>query len=454
MSNQTSLKKRVLNAGGWTLGGIVAGHVIRLAGNLILTRLLAPEMFGVMAIIYVLMSGFTLVTDVGLNQNIIQSRRGDEPEFLNTVWIVQICRGALIWLIALSISGLLYALGQVNWLPADSVYADPILPVVIAVYSMTQFIVGFQSTKVALARRKLAIAKLAKLQLLSQTLTLVFITIWAFISPSIWALVGGTILGAISDLLIYHLLLPGPRNRFYWDKNSFTEIINFGKWIFISSAVGFLVFNSDRLLLGGFVDAHQLGLYSIAFIFVSLPQVVLAQMAVRVAFPAFSEITRESPEKLKETYYKFRVPFDLAQLFMAGFLFRFSESLIKFLYDSRYVEAGPIMAILSVGIIATRYQLVEQCFIALGKTKLLLLLNIARLISVFSVIPALYFFHQFTGAIWGIVIAQFLTIPIILFLKSRHKLLDWKREVTLLPTVLIGVVAGEVMSRALNSVMS
>ena len=445
-----TFKDRVLRAGGWAFGGIIAGHMIRLGGNLILTRLLAPEMFGIMTIIYVLMSGFALFTDIGLNQSIIQSRRGDDPPYLNTAWIVQIGRGALIWTLALVLSGVLYVFGQYQWLPTGSVYADPLLPLVIAAYSITQLITGFQSTKVALARRKIALALLAKLDVLSQSITLILITIWALLSPSIWALVCGTIIGALLNLLIYHALLPGPANRFQWDPQAFKEIIGFGKWIFLSSILGFLTFNADRLLLGGLIDAHQLGLYSIAFLFVSFPQLMLAQLAIRVAFPALSEVARENPAKMREIYYKFRIPFDLVQLFLAGFLFTFGSSLIRLLYDSRYIDAGPIMDILAVGIIATRYQLVENCFIAIGKPKLLTPLYAARLLSVFSIVPALHALHQFTGALWGIVIAPFLTIPFVLYLKHKHHLLDWKKELLVLPILLVGAGTGKLISMLLD----
>ena len=45
-----SLKSRTLRAGSWTVVAHLAGQVLRLVSSLVMTRLLAPEMFGVMAI--------------------------------------------------------------------------------------------------------------------------------------------------------------------------------------------------------------------------------------------------------------------------------------------------------------------------------------------------------------------------------------------------------------------
>ena len=52
-----NLKQRAINASIWTLGGHAAGQAMRLGTNLIMTRLLVPEMFGVMSIVTVVIVG-------------------------------------------------------------------------------------------------------------------------------------------------------------------------------------------------------------------------------------------------------------------------------------------------------------------------------------------------------------------------------------------------------------
>jgi len=71
-----------------------------------MTRLLVPEMFGVMAIAMMVMYGLALFSDVGLRQSIVQSRRGGEAVFLNTAWALQIMRGFVIWGAALAVAAL------------------------------------------------------------------------------------------------------------------------------------------------------------------------------------------------------------------------------------------------------------------------------------------------------------------------------------------------------------
>jgi O-antigen/teichoic acid export membrane protein len=97
MKITSSLRSRALRAGAWAGGGHVSGQLLRLIGNLFLTRLLLPEAFGLMATISALMLTLNLIFDVGSGPVIVQSKRGSDPTFLNTAWTLQIIRGLVIW---------------------------------------------------------------------------------------------------------------------------------------------------------------------------------------------------------------------------------------------------------------------------------------------------------------------------------------------------------------------
>src|SRR5688572_8201645 len=90
------LRKRILRASGWTFIQNGAALLLRLFGNLLLTRLLTPEAFGLMAVVQAFVVALAHLSDVGISQSIVVHRRGDDPAFLNTVWTVQILRGILI----------------------------------------------------------------------------------------------------------------------------------------------------------------------------------------------------------------------------------------------------------------------------------------------------------------------------------------------------------------------
>ena len=97
-----SINKLAMRGAIWTFVGYGVGQSLRLGSNLILTRLLVPEMFGLMSLINVFILGLSLFSDIGVGPSIIQHKRGDEPEFYNTAWTLQVIRGGALWLICLS----------------------------------------------------------------------------------------------------------------------------------------------------------------------------------------------------------------------------------------------------------------------------------------------------------------------------------------------------------------
>ena len=163
-----SLKKRVSTSTAWVFAGHMSSQILRLASNLIMTRLLVPDMFGVMALVTVFMMGIAMFSDVGLQQNIVQSKKGEDQSYLDTAWSVQILRGILIFIIALLISLALFFAQQQNFFPENSVYADPILPYVLAVMSFTAVLAGCNSVNLFLLNRKLLVGKVISIELFSQ----------------------------------------------------------------------------------------------------------------------------------------------------------------------------------------------------------------------------------------------------------------------------------------------
>jgi len=411
-----------------------------------MTRLLAPEMFGLMAIVYVVITGLALFSDLGLNQIIVQSPRGQEPGFLNTVWVVQIVRGALMCLIGLLIFAVLPVITHSQLLPTTSVYENPLLPLVIAIYMTVALIGSFESTNSTLARRTLAMAPITKVGIICQLVTVIVMITWAALAPSIWALVAGSVVGAFVQVVLSHTLLPGPGNRWEWDASAFKEIITFGKWIIPSSVFAFFIMNGDRLLLGGLVNAELLGLYSIAVLISGALQSLIHYLMGIVAFPALSEVARDNPAQLKSTYYKFRVPFDVATLSVSGILFTFGSSLIRMLYDTRYSGAGPIVEILALGLISSRYFLMISCYNALGKTKINTITTAIQMLVFYVFVPVAYWRYQFEGAVWAIALNPLLSLPVIFYFKRKYQLLDIRKELLVLPCFVVGAIVGELLS--------
>lgn len=442
-----SLQKRFVGTAGWSLAGHFMAQALRLGSNLILTRLLAPELFGVMSVAYMVFTGIAMLSDVGLGAIASQSRRGNEPVFLNVLWIVQLARGVAMTLIAL-VLGAALSLDTVRaWLPPHSVYGDPRVPLLIAVMSLCGVVDGFQSTRIFWARRNLSISSLTKMELAVQVATTAFILSWAWISPSIWALAAGWLFGEFLRTVLSHLVLPGPANRFEWEHAAFMEVMHFGKWVLISSPLSFLLTSGDRLLLGAFLDAHAIGLYSIAVLLVVALQAAVLKILGAAVQPALSEVVRDRPDELKKTIYRIRGPLGVACLVPAGALFVLGDTVIAILYDTRYAGAGWMLSAVALTLAVTQLNVFDQCLIALGRIRRLSALNAVRLIALYAFVPLGYSMYGTRGAVAAIPAAALVNAAILLTMQYRMGLLDIRRELAALPLFLVGMLAGWVIRR-------
>lgn len=442
MTEKRNFRQRIVHAGVWTIGGHASSQALRLVSNLLMTRLLMPEAFGVMAIAHTFMMGLALFSDVGLGQSVVRSKRGEDHEFVNTVWTMQTLRGSLLALLCLCIAYGIHIAAQNHLLVSGSVYAHPDLPLILATLALSAFIGGFESTNMASATRGLNVRLVSFIELLSQAGALVVMLMWAYWSPSIWVLAFGAVSGSTIRTILTHTFIPGSKNRIHWDKESVREVFGYGKWIFLSSILGFAVSNGDKLILGGLISAADLGMFSLASFLIAAIQQVFSKLGSSVAFPTFCEVARERPQELKNTYYKLRLPIDIASLFAAGFLFSAGHLVAEILYDQRYKNVGTLLQILSISLLEIRYGIAGQCFMALGHSKTITLLIGMRMPLVILGIPLAYTTYGIQGAAWVAGGNVLFTIPVVLYFKYKFNILNIKKELQPLPLLVVGYSLG------------
>lgn len=442
----SSLRGRAMSAGAWSLAALIASQAMRLGGNLIMARLLVPEMFGIMMIATTLSVVLALFSDIGLRQNIIQSKRGQDPLFLDTAWTLQIVRGFVLFALTLLIAALAWLAQQRQWLPAGSTYAADELPAVLAVTGLSAVINGFQSTKVALAFRSLQQGRVVLAEFFGQLIGLLIMLGVGYLTGSIWSLVFAGLVAPLVSVLLGHRWLLGPGNRLQWDPASLQELVAFGRWVLLSSALGVMAMYGDRLLFGGSMSAAQLGVYSIAVLILGALEIAVHRMVGAVALPAFSEAARaEDMSRLRVLYYQLRLPLDLGLLFACGVLFTAAPLVIDLLYDQRYRQAGHMLAILSLSLFTLRFTLAHQVWLSLGLSRFLAQDNLIRFLALWSMVPLLLA-HNVEWAVWGVALHTLPTLCLILFVNHRLGLLSLRRELVVLPMLLVGVGVGRLLA--------
>lgn len=454
MSTVNSLRVRVIKAGSWIVLSHLVSQFIRLGSNMVMTRMLVPEYFGIMVIANTLLVGLAMFSDLGLRQNIIQSSKGEDRVFLNTAWSVQIIRGFVLGLICCVIASGILFINKIGFVSVNNVYSTPVLPWVILVLSLNPIISGFESTKLATENRALSLGRITFIELFTQVLGISVMFAWAFFDRSVWALVVGGVCSSFTKTCLSHLVLHGEHNNFHWDKDAIHEIVNFGKWIFLTSILGFFVNNGDRLLLGGLISSGMLGVYSVAIFMVGAIQGIIFKLIGNVTFPALGEIKRLQPERVRELYYKIRRPIDIFCLFSCGFLFLAGQNIIKLLYDDRYIEAGVMLEILALSLAVVRFGVAGQFFLVLGKPKLLTVVISIRLASIIIFVVLGYQYNYVIGAVWGLVVANIPELFFLMYVKKIINILNVKKELIVLPFFILGLIVGRIFNSGFEYFMN
>jgi O-antigen/teichoic acid export membrane protein len=333
-----SLKQQAIWGTIWTLVGYGSAQALRLISNLILTRLLFPDLFGLMALVHTFIMGLQLFSDIGIRPSIIQNPRGDDLEFLNTAWTVQVLRGGALWICCLI----------VTW-PIATFYDKPQLLWLIPVLGSMTILDGFTSTSIATLNRHLDLAKLTRFELTIQIVSTAIMLIWAYYSRSIWALVGNSLIASFIKMVWSHHLGQPYTNRFAWDASALKELRSFGQWIFLSTAMTFLAGQTDRLILGRLFPLDLLGIYTIAFTLSDLPHAVIQAVSGNVIFPVIAQQAHLPRAELRRKLLTKRLPLVLGTaLGLTGFIC-FGDLLIQLLYDQRYAQAAWMLPILALG---------------------------------------------------------------------------------------------------------
>jgi O-antigen/teichoic acid export membrane protein len=335
----SSVKQLAVRGAVWTIASYGLSLVLRLGSNLILTRLLVPEMFGLMTLVYVFITALHLFSDLGIGQTLIQNKRGEEPDFINTAWTLQVYRGLFLWFCTLLLA----------W-PVSHLYQEPQFLWLIPVVGFGTVISGFNSTSLFTLNRNMAFGQLAIYELAGQVVSIVVMIVWAWFSPTIWAILVGSFASQILQLIWSHYLNSGVPNRFVWNQEVVKEIFSFGKWIFVSTALTFFSEQADRLILGKLLTLDMLGVYGVALTLADLPRSVTLTVSMKVLFPAISKLTDQPREKLRATILKNREPLLIVLAVGMTALVSFGDIAIKIMYDERYIDAAWMLPILALGI--------------------------------------------------------------------------------------------------------
>lgn len=429
-NNLPTFRQRVLYSGSWTLVGYGVSQVLRLGGNLILTRLLFPEAFGMMAIINVACYGMTVLVDMGLGQSIVQNKRGNDPAFVNTAWTIQIILGFLIWI---GLSALA--------LPIATLYNVPQLAAMLPVVGFGSAISGFNSTKLYTAQRNLEAKRVTLIEVGTYALGLLCTIYLAWLQQSVWSLVWGGLITSALKMFASHMMLHGINNKFAWERDAVSHLIRFGRWIMWSSMLSFVSSEGARMLIGAVLDMRQLALFTLASTMSLMFWSAIQQLASRVFFPAYAEVYRDRPKSLTTILFKSRLAITLPSWVLGVLFVYLGTQLMGLLYDKRYFDSGPMLELLAAGTLAgCVWGSYTGVLLAMGKVATMTMLTASQILLQLGGMVIGYQFGGGMGLVAGIAAANWAMYPVQALVMSRNGLWQPRLDLPFLAASILIVV--------------
>ena len=341
---------------GWTSLAQAIGMVVKLASTLILTRMLAPEAYGILGTAMAVLTTLEWLSDLGIHPALIRHPDGSKPEYLLTGWTMAVGRGLILTCCAAA-----------SAYPLAMFYEEPALLGVLLVLAMRPLLLSLRSPAFPLLRKDLNFKGVFIDEVSMTIVGTVFSILMAFIFRSVWAIVLGTMAGALVSVLLSYRLCP-MTPQLCWNSRARNDIYGLGSQVFFNTLVMAAWLNLDRLLGLKLLSPGEMGLYAIAFNL----SAVLEGLSTRVCDVYFSLLSRENGADAQGEWHELvsrRIARWGMPLAAVGLLA--SPWVIWILYDTRYAGAGLLFSIMLARLMVRAFgQLQFQYLLALAKVNL------------------------------------------------------------------------------------
>ncbi len=319
----------VASAALWTLSSLAGMNLLRLGSQIALSYLLLPAHFGAIALMRTFLTLVEMLSDFGIRNAVLYHPRGAERGFLDTAWTVQIVRGLGMWLLACALA----------W-PAATFYDQPLLLWLLPVAGLESVNNGSVSVRIYLQERRLELAVPILLEGLALVFSLLTSLVWASVSPGVWALAAGPLVGGFARALASHWLYRRTPARLAWQREHARALVSFGRWVIWGTMVSFIAQQFHVLYLAKFLPLAILGVYNVAWGFCAQASKPLTMLANRVIIPHFAEFQRRSREQHSEAVRASLANFLPACLLVCVCAALFSPALFGFFYERAFVDGG------------------------------------------------------------------------------------------------------------------
>lgn len=247
---------------------------------LLLARLIGPTAFGLAALAQVYLAIVQMLCDQGITTALIQ-RESLEEEHKDSAFWANLAVAVILMGFTILAAG-----------PLADLYGEPQLAPVLRWYSLAPLFTSMSVVQNALARRALRYRVLAVRQTAAALAGGLVGVGMAFAGMGVFALVGqGLVTQAIGIVILWKVV--DWRPRFAFSRRHFMDLFGFGLNVLAADIICIIGGQADRLVLGYFFGAAEVGYYSIAQRLITFTADFVGGSTQSAVLPLFSRIQND-----------------------------------------------------------------------------------------------------------------------------------------------------------------
>lgn len=287
---------QILNAAVWSSASEIAAKIISPITNMILARIIAPEAFGIVATVTMIVSFADMFTDSGFQKYLVQHEFKDDVEkynYTNVAFWTNYGISIFLWCI----------ICLFNKQMAELV-GNPGLGHVIAAACLQLPLTSFSSIQTALYRRDFDFKTLFVVRLISVCIPIIVTVPLALWGLSYWSLIIGTLFIRLISAVILTVKSKW-KPEFYYSFRVLKEMLSFSAWSLIEAISIWLSVWADTFVIAYALNQYYLGLYKTSVSMVNTLMSLITSSMVPVLFAALSRL-QDDDGKFKKMFYKFQ----------------------------------------------------------------------------------------------------------------------------------------------------
>ena len=367
-----SLDNKILKAAKWATVTEIIAKLISPITNMILARILAPEAFGVVATITMIISFADMFTDAGFQKYLVQHEFKSDCEktmATNVAFWTNLFMSFLIWGVIVAFSDQIAIL-----------VGNPGLGHVISIACIQLPLTSFSSIQMATYRRTFDFKTLFLVRIVGIFIPVITTIPLALLGYSYWALILGNICGTLSNAIILTIKSEWKPILVY-KIDILKKMLSFSMWSLFEAISIWLTTWVDSFVIGSILNAYFLGIYKASLTSVNSIFSLVTSSTTPILFSALSRV-QDNEDEFNRIFFKMQKIVSYLVLPMSIGMFIYSDIVVKILLGNKWEEANQVIGIWSLisGIVIILGHYSSEVYRAKGRPKLSFIAQILHLV--------------------------------------------------------------------------